>query len=144
MNVRMLLAGCSILIAGMAIAKGVNQSPQALIALEHRWVSANQTHDIRVLKAILAENFIDNTYRGTLRTRQQVLSGPRSGAGYLFAGFKGLNVRFFGNTGIVTGIVVYKKKGGNQRARIRFTDVFHYGHGGWQAVSAQETLVAAQ
>jgi hypothetical protein len=130
-----------LLVSSMAGACASSTSgATALVELEHRWVDALRTHDARALERILDDTFLDSTYRGELRTKQQVLSGPPAGGGYHSTGLEGLEVRVYGRTAVVTGVNVLASDPPAAPVRIRFTDVFVRRGTQWRAVSAQETL----
>ena len=113
---------------------------QQLLDLEHRWLSAAMQRDLPTLRGILAEDFVDVSYKGTLRSKAdhlQATLAPSKSKQTLDE----LKVRFYGDTGIVTGLNVVVTADGSTTYRIRFTDVFVKRGGRWQAVSAQETPV---
>jgi ketosteroid isomerase-like protein len=115
----------------------------ALVDVEHQWVRAIETHDKEALDRLLAEDFIDSTFNGEIRTKPEVLSGPSAGGHYHSVRLEDLTVRSFGRTAIVTGINVLRGVAPHDTVRIRFTDVFIKEQGRWRAVSAQETVQAA-
>ena len=55
--------------------------------------------------------------------------------------FEDLQVRIYGDVGIVNVSVVATNKNGNIAAKTVFTDVFVYRDGRWQAINAQENAV---
>lgn len=115
---------------------------QTLIQLEHIWVRALESHDVATLRRILADDFLDTSYQGQLRTKADQLAG-RAASGIASERLSDLKVRVFGNAAIVTGLNTITGKQQAWTARIRFTDVFIKRDGRWQAVGAQETLVSA-
>lgn len=111
-----------------------------LLDLEHRWLTAAMQRDLPTLRDILADDFVDVTYKGGLRDKTDHLQSslaPSKSKQTL----EELKVRFYGDTGIVTGLNVVVSTDGSATYRIRFTDVFVKRGGRWQAVSAQETPV---
>jgi len=111
-----------------------------LIGIEHRWVEALETHDTAALDDLLAEGFVDSTFRGGVRTKREILAGPAAGGPYRSLRLDDLTVRTYGrSTAIVRGVNVLRGPAGDL-VRVRFTDVFVVQHGRWRAVSAQETL----
>lgn len=113
---------------------------QALIALEHQWIHAASSHDRATLSRILDPSFTDISWRGTIRTRAQVLAG-RAAPGAVTQKLRNLKARIYGKIGIVNGLNVVAAKNKAWQIRLRFTDIFVKRHGMWRAVSAQETLV---
>ncbi len=107
-------------------------------------MAALQRHDTAVLDRLLDPSFLDSTFRGGIRTKTDVLSGPPAGVGYRHLRFEDLNVRRFGgDTAVVTGVNVLQGATPGEIVRVRFTDVFVSRGGAWRAVSAQETLEAS-
>jgi ketosteroid isomerase-like protein len=134
------------LAAGAAVseAAGMPKAPSArdeLIQLEQRWVEALERRDAVAVGAILADDFVDTTYRGERRTRRQALDGltSRSRADTTQR-LSDLGVRLYGSVGIVTGVNTVTGRNPDFTVRVRFTDVFVRRNGVWKAVSAQETL----
>ncbi len=130
------------LIAGFTLAASAaaaSDDTQALLSLEHRWLAAGVQRDTAALKKILADDFLDVTFKGTLRDKADHLKATLAPV-HIQQSLDDLKVRIYGNTGIVTGVDVGTGPDGLTSYRLRFTDVFvkHAGH--WQAVSAQETL----
>jgi ketosteroid isomerase-like protein len=116
---------------------------EALIRLEHRWVEALERRDAAAVGSILADDFVDTTYRGERRTRSEALAGltsPQRAA--TTQELSDVVARVYGTTGIVTGVNNVTGRNPDFSARLRFTDVFVKSNGVWKAVSAQETLVA--
>ena len=113
---------------------------QQLLSLEHRWLDASMQRDIPALHDILADDFIDVTYKGGLRNKADHLQSSLAPS-KTRQSLDELKVRFYGDTGIVTGLNTIVALDGSFTAEIRFTDVFVKHDGRWQAVSAQETPV---
>jgi Domain of unknown function (DUF4440) len=144
----------------LSAAPAFAQPPQtartaaAVITVEHEWLAALSRHDAAALAHILGREFIDSDYLGDAVTRAQYLayfarpvSRPASGVQQRF---EDTMVRFVGAgaVAVVTGVVVTEpammsKKPTTARPdamrRSRFTDVFVWRDGRWQAVSGQET-----
>jgi len=144
---RMRGAASALLAAAIAAATGASPrttSPrEALIRLERRWVEALERRDAQAVGAILADDFVDTTYRGERRTRREALAGLTSPQrARTTQELSDLEARVYGTTGIVTGINTVTGRNPDFSARLRFTDVFVRTGGVWKAVSAQETLVA--
>ena len=113
----------------------------ALIALEHEWLK--NEHDAAKLEHILAADFLHPVVTGDVLTKTQHIkfSSTHLPSPGLTKHFEDLQVRVYGNVGIVNGIVVATDKGGNVAAKTIFTDVFVYRDARWQAINAQENAV---
>lgn len=135
---RLLIAAAALL--GFACASAP-PSASFFIDLEHRWIEALAKHDVAALDRLLDDSFIDSTFRGGVRTKHDILTGPSAGAGYHSIRLDDVVVRpYGGRTVIVTGVNVLEGSTASDVARIRFTDVFVRFGDEWRAVSAQETL----
>ncbi|MFY9820578.1 MAG: nuclear transport factor 2 family protein [Thermoanaerobaculia bacterium] len=112
----------------------------ALMALEKAWLDAR---DPAVLAPILAADFVHPVPSGDFLTRQQHLDwlAHHPPPADLQRKLDGMTVRFYGDTGIVTGTVVTSGPAGVEVRRSVFTDVFVFRDGRWQAVNAQENVV---
>jgi hypothetical protein len=109
---------------------------------EDRWVAALEARDQAALACRLAPDFADNDWQGALRRREEVLSRlPHRPPSTLH--LSELTVRVLGTTGLVRGLNTQIAPGGAVVGRVRFTDIFIWRAGRWQATAAQETVVAA-
>lgn len=126
----------------------------AVMSVEHEWLTALQRHDVTTLARVLAREFIDSDFQGDAITRAQFLGyfahpapHPAPPPQQIFQDTK---VRFVadGDVAIVTGVLITRlapasKTGASSRpdgfAHSRFTDVFVWRDGRWQAVTGQET-----
>jgi hypothetical protein len=122
--------------------------------VEHEWLAALQRRDVTTLVRILGREFIDSDYQGDAITRAQFLayfagSAPHP-APRIEQSFAGTKVRFVasGEVAIATGVVITRpamdpKAGASSNPdavrHSRFTDVFVWRDGRWQAVTGQET-----
>jgi len=114
---------------------------QALIALENDWL-ANE-HNATKLENILAADFVHPVLTGNFLTKQQHIfyTAKYAPPPVLKNRFGELNVRVYGDVGIVNGIVITSDEHGKDVNKSIFTDVFVYRDGHWQAVNAQENQV---
>jgi Domain of unknown function (DUF4440) len=126
----------------------------SLLAVEQQWLTALQRRDVAVLARILGREFIDSDYLGNAIPRAQYLeyfaqAAERRGPATHQA-FRDVRVRFVaaGEVAIVTGVVITRpaaKPGTGASSQSpelrhsRFTDVFVWRQGRWQAVTGQET-----
>jgi ketosteroid isomerase-like protein len=120
---------------------GPQSSEQQLIQLENDWLKAISEHDLASLDSILAEDFLDTTYTGEVRTKRDAILRATAGNNTIDSQrLSDVRVRFYGNMAIVTGLNTVTAKVFGE-AKVRFTDVFVKNGNRWQAVSAQETLM---
>jgi len=136
----------SIALGALAIACGtriaVADAPpeaQAVLAQEHRWVSALANGDTKALAALLPDNFVHITYKGKLKYRADELADaatPKDYKEYLSE----QTVDFTHNVAIVHGLNTISQM---ERVvmELRYTDVYSKDNGTWRPISAQETPV---
>jgi hypothetical protein len=120
-------------------AKPAEESKQELLALENRWLQAEDNPV--ALEGILAPDFL-HVVPGAIITKSQHLQFLRehpAGGQRPEKRFEDLHVRVYGEVGIVNGAVIQTTD--HRERKTLFTDVFAYRDGKWQAVSAQELPV---
>ncbi len=124
------------------LASGVHadsSEAERLEALEQRWLAASVAHDVATLRDLLADEFVDVSYQGTLRRKADLLGASAAPAKTRQA-LSELAVRLYGDAAVVTGVNTVTADDGSFTVRLRFTDVFAKQSGRWRAVSAQETV----
>lgn len=141
-------------VPAMARPPAGERTAAAVMSVEHQWLTALQRHDVTTLARVLGREFIDSGFQGDAITRAQFLGyfahpAPHS-AQPPQQSFQDTKVRFVadGDVAIVTGIVITRlapasKTGASSSPdglrHSRFTDVFVWRDGRWQAVTGQET-----
>jgi ketosteroid isomerase-like protein len=123
----------------------------AVMRVEQQWLSALNRRDVTALARILGREFVDSDYQGNAFTRQQYLTFFARPASHppphVHRTFRDTRVRFVADddVAIVTGVVVTRPVPASGLVPedlmrySRFTDVFVWRNGRWQAVSGQET-----
>ncbi|HVI99166.1 MAG TPA: nuclear transport factor 2 family protein [Sphingomonas sp.] len=112
-----------------------------LRAAEADWVAAIETHDVARLGCRLAVEFTDADWRGRRVPRAAVLARlPTRDHGRL--ALSDLEVAIHGAVGTVRGVNTQTAADGTLAGRVRFTDLFVHRDGRWQAIAAQETVIA--
>lgn len=126
----------------------------AVMTVEHEWLAALNRHDVTTLDRILGREFIDSDFQGDAITRAQYLAyfahPVMQPVSRIQQTFEDTKVRFVAgdDVAIVTGVVVTRPAALSKTAtpspadvvrRSRFTDVFVWRDGRWQAVTGQET-----
>ena len=112
----------------------------SLILLEQNWAQALQRHDSKTVSCILADEFEDADVDGRLHNREQALAHTaqrRPGRNALSE----MKPHIYGEIGYVRGLNTVTDPNGKVIANVRFTDIFVYRDGRWQALSGQETLL---
>jgi hypothetical protein len=119
-----------------------NRDQAALIALENEWLA--NLHDPAVLEKILASDFVHPLPTGDFVTKAQHIqfSATHLPPPNRKQRFDQMQVRIYGDVGIVNGIVLTTDEQGREAERTIFTDVFVRRNGRWEAVNAQEGSVS--
>jgi len=112
----------------------------ALIDLEQNWAAALSRKDADAVACLVADEFEDADVDGSLHSRSQMLQHVpqrKPGTNHLSE----LRAHVEGNFGFTRGLATLVDASGKIVARVRFTDVFTYRDGRWQALAGQESLV---
>jgi ketosteroid isomerase-like protein len=112
----------------------------ALVALEHTWADALSRKDADAVACILADEFEDADVDGSLHTRSETLAKVPKRKPWTNR-LTELQAHIEGNMGFARGLNEILDTDGKVVARVRFTDVFTYRDGRWQALAGQETLL---
>ncbi|MBZ5548004.1 MAG: nuclear transport factor 2 family protein [Acidobacteriia bacterium] len=116
------------------------QTEAALLELEQNWARALGRHDADTVACMVAEEFEDAEVNGSLHTRSQMLAHipqRKPGSNHLTA----MRAHVEGSFAFVRGLNEVLDPSGKIVARVRFTDIFTYRDGRWQALAGHETLL---
>lgn len=120
--------------------KNQPKTETALIELEQNWAAALSRKDADAVACLLADEFEDADVDGSLHTRSQTIEhipNRKPGVNHLSE----LRAHVEGNSGFTRGLATLVDASGKVVARVRFTDVFTYRDGRWQALAGHETLL---
>lgn len=138
------LLAVSLALAFSALAadcpKNQPKTEAALIELEQNWAAALSRKDVDAVACLVADEFEDADVDGSLQTRSQMLEHiphRKPGVNHLSE----LRAHVEGNSGFTRGLATLVDASGKVVARVRFTDVFTYRDGRWQALAGQESLL---
>ena len=121
--------------------RNLPKTEAALFEVEESWASALTHKDADAVACLLADEFEDADVDGSLHTRSQTLEHipqRKPGANHLSE----MRAHVEGNFGFTRGLATLVDPSGKVVARVRFTDVFTYRDGRWQALAGQETLLS--
>jgi hypothetical protein len=116
-----------------------NATKASALQFEQRWLDILQRHDAAALNCILATEFTDTSWKGSLRPREQVLGELTKRSSDYQQRLDEMSVQLLGNIAVVRGVNVITDQQNKPVARIRFTDVLQFSDKHWEAISAQET-----
>ena len=112
----------------------------ALVELEQNWAAALSRKDPDAIACMVADEFEDADVDGSLHSRSQMLAhipNRKPGTNHLSE----MRAHVDGNSGFTRGLATLVDASGKIVARVRFTDVFTYRDGRWQALAGHETLL---
>jgi len=112
----------------------------ALLAVEHHWADALTHKDADAISCLLANEFEDADVDGSLHTRAEALARVPQRKPHTNR-LTEMRAHIDGNSGFVRGLNEILDPDGKVVARVRFTDIFTYRDGRWQALAGQETLL---
>ena len=120
--------------------KNQPKTEAALIALENSWADALSRKDAGTVACMLADEFEEADVDGSLHTRAENLGkipNRKPGVNHLSE----MRAHIEGNFGFTRGLATLVDASGKVVARVRFTDVFTYRDGRWQALAGHESLL---
>ncbi len=121
--------------------KNQPKTEAALIALENSWADALSRKDADTVACMLANEFEEADVDGSLHTRAENLGkipNRKPGVNHLYE----MRAHVEGDSGFTRGLATLVDATGNVVARVRFTDVFTYRDGRWQALAGHESLLS--
>jgi ketosteroid isomerase-like protein len=119
---------------------GQAKDGSALVQNEQTWAKALEQRDTATLSCLLAQEFEDAGPDGKLQDRNTVLekAGKRQGA---HNELTEMQAHVQGDFGYIRGLATAVGKQGKVLDRVRFTDIYVYRDGRWQAVAAHESML---
>ena len=116
---------------------GQGKDEAALVQIEHTWVRTVEQHDSAALGCILADEFEEADFDGSLINRSTMLASatkPSNGHDEL----EDLRAHMYGDVAYVRGIGLHIENG-RPTGKTRFTDIFVYRDGRWQCVAGHNS-----
>lgn len=124
---------------GAACPAGQSKDQAALLQIEQVWLKADEQHDAAALGCILADEFEEADFDGSLIDRATMLAAaakPRNSNVHFE--LSELHAHLYGDTAYVRGIGIGSDNG-RTTMKNRFTDIFVYREGRWQCVAGHES-----
>jgi len=132
-----LLLLCS-LAHGAVCPTGQLKDQATLIEIEHVWLRAAEQHDAAALGCILADEFEEADFAGSLIDRTAMLASAAKPS-TVHSELSDLHAHVYGDFAYVRGLGVNRKDDGKPPMKNRFTDIFVYRDGRWQCVAGHES-----
>jgi ketosteroid isomerase-like protein len=117
------------------------KTESALIELEQNWAAALNRKDANAVACMVADEFEEVDVDGSLHTRNQMLDHiphRKPGVNRLSE----MRAHVEGNCGFARGLATLVDAAGKVLSRVRFTDVFTYRDGRWQALAGHDSLLS--
>jgi ketosteroid isomerase-like protein len=120
-------------------AAGSNNQPENQVTqLERDWLAADAKGDVASLRRIISDNFIGSSFDGGLLSKGDIIpDGPSKPGGFAGATLGATNVRVFGDTAVLMGVI--NTAAAPQSKPIHVTLVCQKGQQGWHIIAAQLT-----
>jgi hypothetical protein len=122
---------------------GQAKDGNALVQNEQTWAKALEQRDSEALSCLLAAEFEDAGPDGTLQDRDTTLAkaGEHQPVHHELTEMR---AQVHGDFGYIRGLATAVDRTGKVLARVRFTDIYVYRDGRWQAVAAHESMLAGK
>ena len=113
----------------------------ALVQVEHAWLQAAEQYDVAALGCILADEFEEADFEGSLIDRGAMLArtAHRGNAGNVHSELSDLHAHVYGDFAYVRGLGVTTTDDSKFPVKSRFTDIFVYRDGRRQCVAGHES-----
>ena|SRR6266700_2937043 len=136
-SILLILVSITFSLAQQSVATSTGKPEDQVTQLERDWLTADAKGDTASLRRIIADDFFGSSFDGGLLSKQDVI--PQGGGPGGFAGATpgDTNVRVFGDTGVLMGVI--NTAGGPQPKQIRVTLVCQKTSMGWQLIAAHLT-----
>ncbi len=119
-------------------AAGADSKPEdQLMQLEREWLAADAKGDVASLRRIISDDFIGSSFDGGFLRKADIIPQGTGPGGFAGAAPGETNVRVFGNTGVLMGVI--NTGDGPESKPIRVVLVYQKGSQGWQMIAAQLT-----
>jgi len=120
--------------------KNQPRTEATLIEIEQNWAAALTRHEVDTVACMVADEFEEADVDGSLHTKKQMLDKiPHRNPGS--NRLTEMRAHIEGNFGFTRGLNEVVDGSGKVVARVRFTDIFVYREGRWQAMAAHESLL---
>jgi hypothetical protein len=119
---------------------GQMKDGNALVQNEQAWAKALEQRDSAALSCLLAKEFEDAGPDGTLQDRDTTLARAEKHKP-VHHELTEMHPYVNGDFGYIRGLATAVDAQGKAQARVRFTDIYVYRDGRWQAVAAHESML---
>jgi len=132
-------AGAALSFAQEQAVRSNGKPEDQVTQLERDWLAADAKGDVGSLRRIISDDFIGNGFDGGLLRKEDIIPDDAGPGGFAGATPGETNVRVFGDTGVLMGVI--NTVGGPQPKQVRVLLVCQKRPQGWQIIAAQLTHV---
>jgi ketosteroid isomerase-like protein len=119
-------------------ARSSDKPEDQVTQLERDWLAADAKGDRAELRRIISDDFIGSSFSGGLLNKRDIIpDGPAAPGGFAGATVGETNVRVFGDTAVLMGII--NTAGGPQPKPIHVALVCQKSQQGWRMIAAELT-----
>jgi len=111
-----------------------NTTEDQVKQLERDWLAADAKGDLDSLRRIISEDFIGSNFAGDLLSKQDIIPEHAGPGGFAGATLGNTNVRVFGDTAVVMGVI---NTSGTPPKQIHVALVVQKRPQGWRMIAAQ-------
>jgi ketosteroid isomerase-like protein len=145
LTLALLLAGCR---KDRAAAKHAI-AEQEIRQLEQQWADAELKRDTAFFERVMTDSYLYTAPSNIVMTKAELLASSKPlppDVTSVSANLDDLKVRIYGDTAIVTGIVMQRLQfpQGNVSGKYRYTKVYVKQNGSWQAAAMQAAVTAPE
>ncbi len=147
--VSILLTTFALVMTGALTASGqaVSKAEGEVHKLERAWLDAYEKRDVVAMNTIVADDFLITFADGSMQTKPQIIESLKRPGGSSSKFFtEGVRARVYGDTVVLTGVVVSEWKQGDKTMtdRSRYTDTYVKRNGQWQVVASHLSNASAK
>jgi ketosteroid isomerase-like protein len=135
--VLIICVGATLSFAQEQAARSNSKPEDQVTQLERDWLAADAKGDAAWLRRHISDDFIGSSFEGELLGKEDIIPEGTGPGGFAGATPGETNVRVFGDTGVLMGVI--NTVGGPQPRQIRVTLVWQKTPQGWQMIAAQLT-----
>jgi ketosteroid isomerase-like protein len=114
----------------------LNKPEDQVIQLEGDWLAADAKGDVASLRRIISDDFIGSNFEGQVLSKHDIVPEQAGPGGFAGATVGGTNVRVFGDTAVLMGVI---NMAGAPPKQIHVTLVCQKRPQGWQMIAAELT-----
>jgi ketosteroid isomerase-like protein len=138
MCVVLIICAATLSFAQEQVVKANSKLEDQVTQLERDWLAADAKGDAAALRRIIADDFIGSTFNGGLLSKEDIIPEGTSPGGFAGATLGETNVRVFGDSGVLMGVINTASE--PQAKPIRVTLVCQKRMQGWQIIATQMTM----